>query len=108
VLIFRADWCPPCGPLLDELSSGGGSWPDSGAVICAVDAEGSPGDASAQWPGVRRAVLLDGRLLVDLRIEVLPTTLVLTRSGTVAARFEGYCPGLGAEVRKKAAEAWAE
>jgi len=108
VLIFRADWCPPCAPLVDELSSGGGSWPDSGAVICAIDAEGSPGGASARSTGIRHAVLLDRRLLTDLRIEVLPTTLVLDRSGAVAARFEGYCAGLGAEVRKKAAEVWAE
>ena len=88
VLAFWADWAPPCSSLLAEMPKLG----DKVRVVAAFAGEYRPG-VEGRVGGLEFALAGDS-LVRSLGIRVLPTVLVLDRSGASAARFEGYGPAV--------------
>jgi len=88
VVAFWADWAPPCSSLLAELPSLAGR----ARVIAAFAGEYQLG-VEARAAGLEFALAGDS-LLRSLGIRVLPTVLVLDKSGASAGRFEGASPAV--------------
>lgn len=88
VVAFWADWAPPCSSLLAELPSLAGR----ARVVAAFAGEYRPG-VEARAGGLEFALAKDS-MLSRLGVRVLPTVVVLDKSGRSAGRFEGYSPGV--------------
>jgi thiol-disulfide isomerase/thioredoxin len=95
VLDFWATWCPPCKAMLPTLHALSDAWSGKGVTFVGIESDGeqsSPEDVKAflvehaiPYPVVHD----DGRVNQLYRVRVLPTLVVVGKSGEVRAVFMG-------------------
>ena len=101
VLNFWASWCPPCQaelPHLGELAQAHAGKPVRFlAVSLDQDKESGAAMAASLNPALH-AYWDSGAAAHAYSITGMPTTLVIGRDGVVAATFQGYSPGMMADI----------
>jgi|GEM_PF-5749606 len=96
LLVFWSSWSSPCFPLLEEMRS----LEEKVRVIAVqVDAREFRGDRD--WGGLDIVVARDESMIKRFEIAVLPTVLLLDRSGKVVGRFEGYSPKVCGRIEEQ-------
>ncbi len=96
LLVFFSSWSTPCRPLLEELPS---LKQRTRVIAVLVDAH-EPGGAE-ELAGPDGAIASDEKIVKRFGIELLPTVVLLDRSGTVVDRFEGYSPALRGRIEQR-------
>lgn len=93
VLNFWASWCVPCRAEMPHFERAYREYRERGVVFVGLAVEDDPQAARqfAQLLGITYPVGLDPRNQTALRYQVagLPTTIFITRGGTVAKRWTG-------------------
>lgn len=94
VLDFWASWCVPCRrsfPWLDAMQR---KYADAGLVVIGVNEDQVPGEAAAfleAFPvGFHIVSDPDGELARAFELIAMPSTYVIARDGTIAARHLGF------------------
>ncbi len=100
VLVFWSPWATPCEPLLEEVAGLARGWPEDEVRVLAVVAEHDGEEKREEIHGLDVVVPASDSIVRFFGIEVLPTVVVLDRSGGIAGRFEGFGPGQAALVEE--------
>ncbi|HEX4810566.1 MAG TPA: TlpA disulfide reductase family protein [Bryobacteraceae bacterium] len=101
VMDFWATWCNPCRaqhPLFEQVKK---KFKDNGAVVFLEVNSGEPKDKVAQFVnqyGWSDGVYLDDGLSQALKVENLPTTVLLGRTGEVYSSMAGFSPSSFVDV----------
>jgi thiol-disulfide isomerase/thioredoxin len=94
LLNFWASWCGACRQAMPSLNDMYGKYRLAGLVMLSVNVEDDFRRATSMAKSLSIAfpVLLDERREVSksLRIELMPTTLLIDRSGVIRYRYTGY------------------
>jgi cytochrome c biogenesis protein CcmG/thiol:disulfide interchange protein DsbE len=101
---FWATWCAPCLASLPEIQSLYRHAGSRGLSVIGVSIDGPRNHAKvrpfAARLGLTFPIVLDedGRLQESFKVRVIPTTILIDTSGTVALVTQGYRPGEGARL----------
>jgi thiol-disulfide isomerase/thioredoxin len=94
VLDFWASWCAPCRRSFPWLDSMQRKYADSGLVVIGVNEDQVAADAAAfleAFPVDFRIVTdVDGEIAREFELIAMPSTYVIARDGTLAARHLGF------------------
>lgn len=93
LLMFSSAWATPCTPLLAEL----GGLSDQAQVLVVKADPAAPATAGDSLE-FEILVPTGPELVEHMEIAVLPTVVVLDRSGRQVERFEGYSPRVAARI----------
>ena len=94
IVDFWASWCVPCRrsfPWMNEMHD---KYADYGLVIIAVNVDRSADDAArflAKYPA-RFQIVYDphGQLAKEYGVEVMPTSIIMDRTGEIIDRHAGF------------------
>ncbi len=100
VMDFWATWCGPCRtqhPIYEEVKRKFAGRGD--VVFLAIDAGDERGQVEpfVKAQGWSRSVYFEDGLAAALRVESLPTTIIIDKKGHVAERMKGFVPALFGE-----------
>jgi thiol-disulfide isomerase/thioredoxin len=94
VLDFWASWCVPCRRSFPWLEAMQRKYADAGLVVIGVNEDQVPADAAAfleEFPvGFRIVNDPHGEIAQAFELIAMPSTYVIARDGTVAARHLGF------------------
>jgi len=93
VLNFWASWCPPCRAETPALEAVWREYRDKGVVFVGVDIQDTEPEARAFLEQFDVTYAngpdTDGRIMVDYMITNIPTSVVVSRRGTIVQRYTG-------------------
>ncbi|HOV60618.1 MAG TPA: redoxin domain-containing protein [Candidatus Hydrogenedentes bacterium] len=104
VLDFWATWCRPCRYAVEQVQRLAGQFQDTGAVtFVTVNLMETP-EVIRPWKQNQKLTLpvaldRDGQLAEQLRVEALPTTVVVGRDGVIRYMKTGYARGAEQELK---------
>ena len=98
VLAFWSPWATSCEPLLEEMGRLAHGWAEDEVRVLAVVVEPGAGEKREEIHGLDVVVPANDSIVRFFGIEVLPTVVVLDRSGKVAGRLAGFSPAQAAGI----------
>ncbi len=101
---FWATWCPPCRMELPELQKLYDEFGKRGFTVAAINVDQRPSGV----PGFLRMMKLslpvfrvDVRVLRELGIRSLPTSVLLDPDGRINQVYQGYSPRMAEDLRSR-------
>ncbi len=104
LLTFWASWCMPCREELPELQRIYNELAGKGFVMVAVNVDTIPQAARAFVDKIELTVPIyrvSRRVLHDLRIDQLPTSILLGPDGRIVHAYIGYSSGTTQDIRQR-------
>ncbi|MCG6962793.1 MAG: TlpA family protein disulfide reductase [Acidobacteria bacterium] len=104
LLTFWASWCGPCREELPELQRMYNELAGKGFILAAINVDTIPQAARAFVDKFKLTVPIyrvSRRVLYELRIDQLPTSILLGPNGKVVHAYIGYSPGTTQDIRQR-------
>lgn len=104
LLTFWASWCGPCREELPELQRIYNELAGKGFVMVAVNVDSIPQAARAFVDKFQLTVPMyrvSRRVLNELRVDQLPTSILLGPDGKVVHAYIGYSPATTQDIRRR-------
>lgn len=110
VIDFWATWCKPCIKSIPKLVALNDIFEEKGVQFIGISVDGPRNQAKvkpfARSKGIDYPVLLDinKEVMSRLRVQVVPTLLIVNSEKEIVHYIEGYQPGEEKIIRKKISE----
>lgn len=104
LLTFWASWCGPCREELPELQRIYNELAGKGFILAAINVDTIPQAARAFVDKFQLTVPIyrvSRRVLNQLRINQLPTSILLGPDGKIVRAYVGYSPGTTQDIRQR-------